>query len=79
MVNDSRLLRQALEPVYAALELEWLPETAGAIEDEVPGTTLDDAERAVIAELAQRFTLEPAELDPATLARAADLEAAHAA
>jgi lipoate-protein ligase A len=79
VVSDSALLRRALEPVYAALELEWEPSTAGAVEDEVPGVTLDDAEGAVIAELERRFELVPGTVDELTLARAAKLEETHAA
>ncbi len=73
----SALLREALEPVYAALALEWDPRTAGAIEDELPGITLGDVEEALLAQLGRRFELEPAALDPATLARARELEAGH--
>jgi lipoate-protein ligase A len=79
VVTDSELVRRTLEPVYAALDLDWEPATAGAIEDEVPGASLDDAERAVLAELAELFTLTEAELDERTLELAAGLEAEHAA
>ena len=79
VVTDSGLVRRTLEPVYAALELEWEPATAGAIEDEVRGVTLDDAEQAVLAELAELFTLADAELDEPTLALAAELESQHTA
>ena len=79
VVTGSDLLRSALEPVYAALELEWEPATAGAVEDEAPGTTLDDAEEAILAEVGSRFDLSPAELDPATLELAASLEEGHLA
>jgi octanoyl-[GcvH]:protein N-octanoyltransferase len=79
VVSDSELLRRTLEPVYAALELEWDPATAGAIEDEAAGATLDDAERAVLEELGELFTLVDADLDEPTLELAAEREGEHAA
>jgi octanoyl-[GcvH]:protein N-octanoyltransferase len=78
VVTDSGLVRRTLEPVYAALELDWDPATTGAVEDEVPGVTLDDAERAVLAELGELFTLVEADLDEPTLALAVEGESRHA-
>jgi octanoyl-[GcvH]:protein N-octanoyltransferase len=77
VVSDSALLRSALEPVYAALELEWDPETAASVSDEAPGVGLAEAEDALLAELGARYELTPAELDPDTLALAERLETAH--
>jgi octanoyl-[GcvH]:protein N-octanoyltransferase len=77
VVSDSALVRSTLEPVYDALELDWKPETTGAVEDEVGPTTLDTVEDAVIAELAQEFEIVEAELDPATLELAKTLEESH--
>ena len=79
VVTGSELVRAALEPVYEALDLDWDPETAGSIADEAPGTSLADAEAALVAELQTRFELVAAELDPQTLALAAELEPAHVA
>ena len=79
VVSGSDLLRSALEPVYAALELDWDPATVGSIEDEVPDVGLDHAEDAILAELAAEYDLVEAELDPETLALAGRLEAGHAA
>jgi octanoyl-[GcvH]:protein N-octanoyltransferase len=70
-------LRAVLADVYAALELEWDPATAGAIADEVPGASLDAVERAVIS--AYEWDLADAGLDAATLALADTLEVRHAA
>jgi octanoyl-[GcvH]:protein N-octanoyltransferase len=79
VVTDSELLRRTLEPVYAALELDWDPGTAGAIGDEAPGVTLDQAEEAVLDELGELFTLVEADLDDATLELAAEHESDHIA
>ncbi len=79
VVSGSALLREALEPAYAALELEWDPATTGSVEDEIGEVTLDDAEQAIVAELAGSFELVDAELDPETLALGAKLGPDHEA
>ena len=79
VVTGADLVRAVLGPVYAALELDWDAATAGAVADEAPGVGLEQAEEALLAELGQRFELEPAEIDPATLELAARLEASHRA
>jgi len=73
----SAAVRGALEPVYAALDLDWEPGTTGSVEDEVPGAGVDQVEAALIAELSKSFRLTEAELDPATLELAAELERSH--
>jgi octanoyl-[GcvH]:protein N-octanoyltransferase len=78
VVSGAARLRAALEPVYEALDLEWEPKTAAGIEDEVPGVSLAEVEDAILTEIADRYELEPAELDPATLELAERLEARHA-
>jgi octanoyl-[GcvH]:protein N-octanoyltransferase len=49
VVRDGARVRAVLRDVYGALELEWDEATAGAVEDEVPGASVDDVERAVVA------------------------------
>jgi octanoyl-[GcvH]:protein N-octanoyltransferase len=77
VVSDTALLRSALEPVYAALELDWDPETAASVADEVPGVGLAQVEQALLDELGARYELAPAELDHETLELAERLESAH--
>ncbi len=79
VVSDSGLLRSALEPVYAALELDWDPRTTGAVADEVGGVGLERAEEAILAELADSHELIEAEIDERTLELAAELEQGHLA
>ena len=79
VVTGSALLCSALEPAYAALDLDWDPATTGAVEDEVPGATLDSVEAALVAELGRSFELVDAELDSATLALGEELAAGHEA
>ena len=76
-VTGGAALRDALAAVYDPLELDWDPATAAAIEDDAPGVTLDDVERAVLDAYAARYELVEASVDAATLALAARLEARH--
>lgn len=57
VVRDSSAIRRVLTPVYAALDLSWDPKTAGAVEDVVPGTAIDDAAAAVVATLGRHYEL----------------------
>lgn len=77
VVSGAGLIREVLEPVYAALGLDWDPASAGAVEDEVQGADLDRVEAALLELLAERFELVEADLDPQTLALAERLEAEH--
>lgn len=78
VVRDSGLVRAALAPVYEALRLAWDPATAGSVEDELPGATLDDVEAAILARVSADWA-PPVEagLDPATLALAERLAPGH--
>lgn len=79
VVHRADLVRDVLLPVYDALELEWHPDTAGSIEDEVPDITWDRVEAAVLAAFRARFDLKEADLDPETLVQAEELAAEAAA
>lgn len=74
VVDEGDRVRDVLIPVYEALGLDWDPATAGAVADEAPGTTWEDAVAALIAELPEH---RPAELDSSTLAMAQRLEPEH--
>ena len=71
-------IRDVLVPVYEALELDWDPATAGAVEDEAPEVGVEAVQAALIAELAKRFDLVEATLDDETLALAETLADRHA-
>ncbi len=77
VVSDGRLIRDALLPVYDALELEWDPATAGALQDMDPSITLQRTADAVLETLATVAQLERGSLDSATLALGKSLEAEH--
>jgi octanoyl-[GcvH]:protein N-octanoyltransferase len=70
-------LRAALTDVYAALDIDWRPQTAAAANDIVPSLTAGDAERALIATLAARERLTAGALGAGALALADRLRAGH--
>jgi octanoyl-[GcvH]:protein N-octanoyltransferase len=74
-VSDAGRLRDVLLDVYAALELDWDPATAGGVEDEVPGVGVDEVERAVLDAYG---VAAGGALDTAVLSRARALEPRHA-
>jgi lipoate-protein ligase A len=76
VVGDGPGIRAVLDAVYTALDFPWDATTAGAVDEEVPGVSLDAVEAAVIASYG---VLEPATLDDATLALAHRLEPQRAA
>src|SRR3954471_15004824 len=71
VVGDGPGVRAVLDDVYGALELPWDASTAGAIDEEVPGVTVEQVRAAVIAAYND---LEPANPDDDTLALARRLE-----
>jgi lipoate-protein ligase A len=77
VVADADRVRDVLSPVYAALGLEWRPETTGSLADERPGLTWDAACAAIEAEYTELYSLEPAELDAETLDLARSLTPEH--
>lgn len=77
VVQGGERVRAVLDPVYAALRLEWEPATAGSLADLRPGVGMPDALAALRAALERRLPLEEAELDAPTLERARRLEPRH--
>lgn len=56
-VSDGWRIREVLQPVYRALGLDWVPSTAGAIDDFVPEVTVEAVRQAVIETFSERFEL----------------------
>jgi octanoyl-[GcvH]:protein N-octanoyltransferase len=79
VVRDGARVRAVLTDVYARLGLDWNPATAGALEDEVPGVTVEDVERAVVASFALSTDLDETPLDDETVALAGALADEHRA
>jgi octanoyl-[GcvH]:protein N-octanoyltransferase len=68
VASGGREIARVLEPVYAALELDWNPATSGSASDELdrevdPG----EIEEAMIAELAKSYELVDGEIDEETM------------
>jgi lipoate-protein ligase A len=74
VVDGADRIREVLVPVYDALGLDWDPETAGSVTDEIGPVAFEDVVAAIRAELPP---LEEAELDEETLALAEQLESEH--
>ena len=71
VASGAEQIRRVLVPVYNALELDWDPATAGAVDDELGREiTRDELVAALTETLAERHDLEPAEIDPETMALA---------
>jgi octanoyl-[GcvH]:protein N-octanoyltransferase len=77
VVTDSARVRDVLVPVYAALGLDFDPDTAGGVEDALPGATLDQVEAALLEGLSQLYEIEDAELDDRTIELAHELRDEH--
>ena len=78
VVTGAERIREVLIPVYEALQLDWDPATVGSLEDEVPGTTWEEAEAAILEAFASRYELEDGDLTEETLALARELVPRHA-
>jgi len=79
VVSHSQALRDILIPVYAALDLDWDPATAGAIQDVVPGVTLQETADAILGELALSRNLLAGSFSPETLQKGRELVSDHVA
>ena len=77
VVDGADRVRDILVPVYAALGLDWRPETTGSVAAEAPGTSWDDVVEALLGEYGKRYEIEPADLDAGTLDLARRLAPEH--
>ncbi len=77
VVAGADRVRDILLPVYAALALDWRPETTGAVTEEAPAQTWESVSAAIVEEYGRRHELEPASLDADTLALARRLAPEH--
>ncbi len=62
VVGGSASLRAVLEDIYTALALDWDPASLGSIADERAGVTVREVREALLAPLAARYRLTPAQL-----------------
>ncbi len=73
VVESAGPILDVLSDVYAALGLEWDPETTGAVADEAAEVGLDEVRRALLDAYAGRYELTPAPLGELERARAEQL------
>ena len=57
VVSGGERIRDVLVPVYDALEVPWLPETVGSVEEEVGGAEYEAVAEAILAEFGARYGL----------------------
>lgn len=77
VVREAERIRDVLTEVYTDLELDWEPDTAGAVEDTAPGITPEDVLQALLEELRGLRSVEPTDLDEQTRALGKELIAWH--
>ena len=73
VAGGATLVNEILTPVYAALGLSFDPRVTGSVSGQVAGVTVDDVATAIKGEYADRYELEPLDLEPEALARARSL------
>jgi hypothetical protein len=66
-----------LIPVYEALGLEWDPATAGSVDDEVPGTSWEQVEEAILGRFGESHDPLEESLPAEVMERALELRAVH--
>jgi lipoate-protein ligase A len=77
VVEGEDRINGVLEPVYAALGLDWEPAASGSVRSEAPGASWSAVRDAIVTEYARDYELVPGELDSETLALAETLTAEH--
>jgi lipoate-protein ligase A len=77
VVDSATRLRSVLEDVYAALDLDWNPDTVGDIAEEAPGVRVDDVKQALLNAYAHQYRLLPATIPRSALAAARERIARH--
>lgn len=78
-IADTERLREVLVPIYAALDLEFRPETAGGVADLDSSLTAEDVAGALVEALeVEGISLSPSRFDPRIEEEAAALHAFHA-
>jgi lipoate-protein ligase A len=67
VVAGSEIVRRVLVPVYRALDLEWRPETAGALSDAAPMVDVGAVTAAISAEIEDLAKVEESNVDAETM------------
>ncbi|MET0966405.1 MAG: lipoate--protein ligase family protein [Nakamurella sp.] len=67
LVTDPEPVRDVLIPVYDALDLDWDPQTVGAVQSTAPGVMLAEVRTAVVDAMGRLGALYPVPIGPAVL------------
>ena len=79
VVSGGERIRDVLVPVYEALEVAWLPETVGSVEEEIGGAENEAVAQAILAEFGARYGLYAGAISSETLRDAEGLVGEHLA
>ena len=77
VVEGEERVNEAIEPVYAALGLDWDPAATGSVRSESAGATWSAVCDAIVAEYAREYDLVEDVVDPETLRLARELAGEH--
>lgn len=77
VVEGEDRINAVLEPVNAALGLDWEPAATGSVRAEEPSATWEQVSESLVTEYAREYDLVDAEVDPETLALAHELVSEH--
>lgn len=79
VVDGVERIKDVLTPVYHALEIDWIPETTGSLQDELGQLAYDDVTQALLNEFAAKYQLYDGHISADTLEMAETLEPEHLA
>jgi octanoyl-[GcvH]:protein N-octanoyltransferase len=77
VVDGEERINAVLEPVYAALGLDWNPEATGSVRSEQPSADWSAVRDSMVTEYAREYDVTEGELDAETLALAKQLADEH--
>jgi octanoyl-[GcvH]:protein N-octanoyltransferase len=77
LVEGEARVNAVLDPVYAALGLDWDPEASGSVRSEAASTGWDAVRDALVTEYAREYDIAEDALDAETLALARELADEH--
>jgi octanoyl-[GcvH]:protein N-octanoyltransferase len=77
VVEGENRINDVLQPVYAALGLDWNPAASGSVRTEVPSADWDTVRDAIVIEYAQNYDITEDRVDADTLELANSLAGEH--
>jgi lipoate-protein ligase A len=77
VVEGEERINAVLEPVYAALGLDWSPAVSGSVRTEVPSATWDAVRDSIVTEYAREYDVVEDAVDAETMELAQSLAGEH--